>query len=45
MILIGFTKPYILKFDNQVDLLNTWLNGIILITIITIGGFVSDLKI
>ena len=43
MIYLGYVKPYILKFDNQIELFNTWANGNVLIMVITIGGVTSDL--
>ena len=45
MIYLGLVKPFILKFDNQIDLFNTWANGNILIMIITIGGVSPDIKL
>ena len=43
MIYLGLVKPFILKFDNQIELFNTWANGNILIMIITIGGVTTDI--
>ena len=45
MIYLGLVKPFISKFDNQIELFNTWANGNILIMIITIGGVTPDIKI
>ncbi len=38
-------KPFILKFDNQIELFNTWANGNVLLMVITIAGITSDIKI
>ena len=43
MIYLGYVEPFILKFDNQIELFNTWANGNVLIMIITIGGVTSDI--
>ena len=45
MIYLGKVKPYILKFDNQIELFNTWANGNVLIMVITIGGVTSNIHI
>jgi hypothetical protein len=43
MIYLAYVKPYIIKFDNQVELFNTWANGNFLIMVITISGVTTDL--
>jgi hypothetical protein len=45
MIYLAYVKPYIIKLDNQVELLNTWANGNVLIMVITISGVTTDLSI
>ncbi len=42
IIYLGLVKPFILKFDNQIELFNTWANGNILIMIITISGVTTE---
>ena len=43
MIYLAYVKPYIINLDNQVELLNTWANGNVLIMVITISGVTTDL--
>jgi hypothetical protein len=45
IIYLASAKPFILKFDNQIELFNTWANGNVLIMVITIAGITSDIKI
>ena len=45
MIYLAYVKPYIINLDNQVELLNTWANGNVLIMVITISGVTTDLSI
>lgn len=39
LIFLGFVKPFIIKFDNKVELFNNWANGHIIIMIMSISGF------
>ena len=45
MIYLAYVKPYIINLDNQVELLNTWANGNVLIMVITISGVTTDLSL
>jgi hypothetical protein len=45
MIYLGKVKPFISKFDNQIELFNTWANGNVLIMVISIGCITPNLKI
>ena len=44
MIFIAYTKPFVIPFDNKIDLLNTWANGHILIMIMTISGLNPNIE-
>ncbi len=45
MIYLAYVKPYIIKFDNHVELFNTWAYGNVLIMVITISGVANDLSV
>jgi len=38
LIFLCFVKPFIIKFDNQVELFNNWANGHIIIMIMSVSG-------
>ena len=45
IIYLASVKPFILKFDNQIELFNTWANGNVLLMVITIAGITSNIII
>ena len=45
IIFLGYAKPFVIPFDNKVELFNNWANGHIVIMIITISGLNPNIEV